>query len=88
MQLTQLLPLPKKVLGQVCRQELLERKYGLTQEVQLLVEDWQFWQLAVHKVQTDETDTYPLGHVPLQVLSGLSEYEERQERQLVALVQL
>lgn len=43
------------------------------QEVQLLVEVWQVWQLAVHKVQTDETDTYPLGHVLLQVLSGLSE---------------
>ena len=38
-------------------------------------------QLSVQSVQTDATETYPVGQVDWQVWSGLSEKELMQERQ-------
>lgn len=80
--------MPKNVLGHVVTQLDPERKYPLTQEVQLLVEDTHVKQLDVQRVQTDETETYPAGQVNRQVLLGLREYRFTQERQYVASTQL
>lgn len=59
--------MPKNVLGQVCTQVEPERKNGLAQEVQVLVFVMQVKQLLVQRVQTDETETYPVGQVDWQV---------------------
>jgi hypothetical protein len=56
--------------------------------VQKEVEEEHVLQFYVQDVQTDPIETYPVGQLSKQEWSGLREYEGRQDKQYVDVVQL